>query len=84
MTDKEECFVIMPVSDPKDYDKGHFQHVFDDIIVPACNFAGYRAIRASDVLATNFIHLDILKRILETPKVENFLGAKHTVLVSEK
>lgn len=67
MSKKDECFAIMPISDPDDYIKGHFQDVFSDIIVPACNMADYQAIRASDVVATNLIHLDILKRLLETP-----------------
>ncbi len=65
--EKEECFVIMPISDPDGYDSGHFQHVYDDIIGPACDTAGYEPVRADDVLETNFIHLDVLKRILETP-----------------
>ena len=62
-----DCFVIMPISDPDGYETGHFQHVYDDIISPACDNAGYNAIRADDVLQTNLIHLDVLKRLLETP-----------------
>ena len=62
-----DCFVIMPISDPDGYETGHFQHVYDDLISPACDNAGYNAIRADDVLQTNLIHLDVLKRLLETP-----------------
>lgn len=61
------CFVIMPISDPDGYETGHFQHVYDDLISPACDNAGYNAVRANDVLQTNLIHLDVLKRLLETP-----------------
>lgn len=68
MTKKqEECFVIMPISDPENYENGHFQHVYDDIVSKACESAGFKPIRADDVLETNLIHLDVLKRIIETP-----------------
>lgn len=33
--DREECFVIMPISDPDGYATGHFQHVYNDIFAPA-------------------------------------------------
>lgn len=62
-----ECFVIMPISEPEDYEKGHFQHVYEDIIAPACETAGYKPIRANDVLQTNLIHLDVLNRIVHCP-----------------
>ena len=62
-----ECFVIMPISDQDSYAKGHFQRVYTDIISPACTFAGYKAIRADDVKASNFIHLDILQKLLVCP-----------------
>jgi len=64
---KEDCFVIMPISDPEGYEKGHFQHVYNDIIAPACEQASYNPIRADDVLETNMIHLDVLKKLLDTP-----------------
>lgn len=63
----DECFIIMPISDPQGYDKGHFRHVFSNIIVPACDAAKLKAVRADDVKQTNLIHIDILKRLLETP-----------------
>jgi len=63
----EDCFVIMPISDPDNYEKGHFQHVYDDIVSKACESAGYKPVRADDVLETNLIHLDVLKKIIETP-----------------
>jgi hypothetical protein len=66
---KPECFVIMPVSDPEGYPLGHFRHVFNDIFVPACEIAGYRAVRADQVKETNLIHLDILQRLLSSPIV---------------
>lgn len=61
------CFVMMPVSDPEGYTKGHFKHVFEDIINPACAQAGFVAIRADQVKQSNLIHLDILQKLLEAP-----------------
>lgn len=65
--DRPECFVIMPISDPDGYAPGHFRHVFEDLFVPACEQAGYRAVRADQVRQTNLIHLDILQRIIDSP-----------------
>ncbi|MCB1279703.1 hypothetical protein [Prosthecobacter sp.] len=62
-----ECFVIMPISDHDGYPRGHFQRVYTDIITPACLKAGYKAVRADDVKQSNFIHLDILQKLLECP-----------------
>lgn len=67
MTSIENCFVIMPITDPEGYENGHFKHVYNDIIGPACEKAGYKPIRADDVLETNMIHLDVLKKLLDTP-----------------
>jgi hypothetical protein len=64
---KPECFVIMPISDPEGYAAGHFRRVFEDIFIPACEMAGYRATRADDTEAANVIHLDILQRLLDSP-----------------
>jgi len=57
----------MPLSEPEGYNSGHFARVFQDIFVPACEKAGYRAVRGSDVRATNLIHLDILQKLLHAP-----------------
>lgn len=65
--DTKECFTIMPISDPEGYGSGHFRHVYNNIISPACELAGYNAIRADEVKETNLIHLDILKKLIDTP-----------------
>jgi hypothetical protein len=69
MTEKnsKECFIIMPISDADGYPAGHFKHVYDNIIGPSCEMAGYQAVRADEIKATNLIHLDILKRLIDTP-----------------
>lgn len=62
-----ECFVIMPVSDPEGYAKGHFRRVYEDIHRPACEKSGFAPIRADDITQTNLIHLDILQKLVDCP-----------------
>lgn len=64
---QKECFIIMPISDVDGYPKGHFGHVYENIIYPSCEMAGYQAVRADEVKATNLIHLDILKNLIDAP-----------------
>jgi hypothetical protein len=64
-TDEERmCFVIMPITDPEGYVKGHFDHVYQDIVKSACRQAGFTPIRADEVKQSNLIHLDILQKLL--------------------
>lgn len=63
----EECFVIMPISDPEGYPPGHFERVYKDLFSPAIERAGFVPRRADDVLETNVIHLDLLRRLLDAP-----------------
>lgn len=64
---QKECFIIMPISDSDGYPNGHWSHVYDNIISPSCEMAGYQAKRGDDVKATNLIHLDILKSLIDAP-----------------
>src|SRR4028119_1480247 len=57
----------MPISDPEGYPDGHFRRVYEDIFKPAIIKAGYEPKRADDVLETNLIQLDLLRRLLEAP-----------------
>lgn len=63
----KSCFVIMPISDCEGYEKGHFEHVYNDIIKPAIGKTGFMAVRADEVKQTNLIHLDILKKLIDAP-----------------
>ncbi len=56
----------MPISDPPEYDPGHFQRVYDFLIRPACEKAGYRPVRADDVTNTNYIVVDILTKLIDS------------------
>lgn len=60
----KKCFVIMPISDVEGYTAGHFDRVYKHIIIPACQQAGYEAIRADDTSKANVIIVDILKNAL--------------------
>lgn len=64
---RPNCFVIMPISDPDGYEKGHFKKVYEDIFKVAIINAGFSPVRADDVLQTNFIHLDILQKLIHSP-----------------
>jgi len=57
----------MPVTDSDGCVKGHFRHVYDDILGPACDQAGFSAVRADMVKQSNLIHLDILQKLLNAP-----------------
>lgn len=70
MNNKKEnknCFIIMPISDAEGYEKGHFSHVYEDIIKPAVEMTDFVPRRADEVKETNFIHLDILKKLIDAP-----------------
>lgn len=66
MKESKTCFVIMPISNNSNYLEGHFDRVYDYIIKPACEIAGFSPIRADEVVTTNYIALDIIKKIIES------------------
>lgn len=66
-TTNNQCFIVMPITDPEGYEKGHFRKVYEDIFAPACRNSGFVAVRADDVNNTNLIHLDILQKLIESP-----------------
>ncbi|NYS31330.1 hypothetical protein [Pantoea sp. WMus005] len=59
------CFVIMPIADHPDYEKDHFNRVYEYLIKPACINAGYQPYRADDSKASHMIMFDILKKIMD-------------------
>lgn len=64
---REKCFVIMPISDCEGYSEGHFQRVYEDIIKPAIEMAGFEPKRADEEKSSNLIHLNILNELLDAP-----------------
>lgn len=69
MEKEKQCFIIMPISDHENYSEGHFLRVYEHLIFPACENAGFIPIRADDILNTNYIAIDILKKIVESEMV---------------
>lgn len=62
---EKKCFAIMPIADHPDYDSGHFGRVYEHLIKPACERAGFKVVRADDAKASHMIMFDILKNIVE-------------------
>jgi len=61
---EKRCFIIMPVGDPDGYAQGHFNRVYQYIIVPACRLAGFSPVRADGPELDSA--LDIIKTIIES------------------
>ncbi len=58
------CFIIMPQDEPKGYTQGHFNRVYDYVIVPACRAAGYFPTRADSATYDN--PLGAIKEIIDS------------------
>lgn len=63
--EQKTCFIIMPIADHPSYENDHFNRVYEYLIKPACENAGYKAIRADDSKASHMIMFDILKKIVQ-------------------
>lgn len=64
-SEQKTCFIIMPIADHPSYENGHFNRIYEFLIKPACEKAGYKAIRADDSKASHMIMFDILKKIVK-------------------
>ena len=67
METTNKCFVIMPISDTDGYKSGHWLDVYNHLIKPAVENAGYFPERADEIRSANLIAVDIIKRICEYP-----------------
>ncbi|MDN5107562.1 hypothetical protein PJV93_03090 [Aliarcobacter butzleri] len=67
INEKIECFVIMPISNQLGYEDNHFTLVYEDIIKPSIVNNNMNPVRADETKNTNLIHLDILKKVIQTP-----------------
>lgn len=74
----KSCFVIMPISDVEGYDAGHFDRVYDHLIKPACEKAGFIPDRADKNSKSNFIVVDILKQIISSDMAICDLSARNS------
>ncbi len=82
MKDKS-CFVIMPISDNANYDSGHFDRVYEYLIKPAVLQAGLNPIRADSIKKTNYIMIDVLKRLIESDMAVCDLSSKNPNVLYE-
>jgi hypothetical protein len=62
---EKKCFIILPLNEPDGYPKGHFNRVYQYIIVPACKLAGFSPQRASDPTVLDS-PLDIINLLIES------------------
>ncbi|CAH9067907.1 hypothetical protein PSECIP111951_03936 [Pseudoalteromonas holothuriae] len=83
MNDKKKCFVIMPISNCDGYDDGHFNEVYEELIQPACEKAGFEPIRADEVNTTHSIKMDILNKIASADMVVCDISAKNPNVLYE-
>ncbi len=65
--EKGKCFVIMPISDPDGYDKGHFESVYKDIFAPAIEKAGYTPHRVDEDVSSGLIQAKIIENLINAP-----------------
>lgn len=77
------CFILMPIADQDGYDKGHFMRVYQHLIKPACEKAGFKPVRADDEVKTNYIVIDVIKKIIESDIVICDLSAKNPNVLYE-
>lgn len=61
----KKCFVMMPFTDPEDYDEGHFSDVYRQVLRPAIEDAGYQAFRIDEDADSSSITTKIIRAIIE-------------------
>ena len=83
VTTIKKCFIVMPISDQDGYEKSHFTRVYNHLIKPACERAGFEPIRADDEVKTNYIALDIVKKIIDSDIVLCDLSGKNPNVLYE-
>lgn len=66
-TEKDQCFVIMPIGELDTYPKDHFKQVYEDLLCPAIQEAGYEPKRADDDKSSSMIQVSIIRDIIESP-----------------
>ena len=57
------CFIVMPMSDGDPYPPNHWDRVYDELFVPACEKAEFKVDRADSYKNTALIMADVLRRL---------------------
>lgn len=66
--EKKECIVIMPVeSECEGYELGHFREVYNNLIKPSVQQAGYTPLRADEVNHFYIDHFEIVNKLVHAP-----------------
>ncbi len=73
---ENRCFIIMPPGEPGGYPQGHFNLVYDYVIVPACRAAGYWPSRSGSTTYND--PLDVVKEIIDSEIVLCDLSATNS------
>jgi hypothetical protein len=73
---ENRCFIIMPPGEPSGYLQGHFNRVYDYVVVPACGAAGYWPTRSDNAAQAN--PLDVVKDIIDSEIVLCDLSANNS------
>lgn len=81
--EKEKCFVIMPISDQEGYLKGHFTKVYEQIIKPAIEDAGYCAYRVDEDRICDQIIDKIFSAVQDVPMAVCDLSSRNPNVLYE-
>lgn len=81
--EKKKCFVMMPISDQKEYAENHFTKVYSQIFKPAIEDAGYEAIRVDEDKMSSDIITKILNYIQNSDIALCDLSAKNPNVLYE-
>ncbi|MDL2247615.1 hypothetical protein LJC05_02665 [Bacteroides sp. OttesenSCG-928-J23] len=66
--ENKECLVVMPVEDDcPGYNRGHFRHVYNQIIRPSIENAGFYPIRADEINPKSILYEVIIEKIATSP-----------------
>lgn len=80
---KPICFVMMPISDGAGYETGHFNRVYEHLFKPAIEAAGFAYERADDITKTDYIVVNIVKKIIEADMVLCDLSSRNPNVLYE-
>lgn len=77
------CFVMMPIGDVSTYKSGHFKRVYEHLVKPAIEKAGFKPIRADEIKKTNYIMIDIIKKLIDSDMAVCDISSKNSNVLYE-
>ena len=81
--EKPQCLVIMPFSDPKGYEPGHFRKIYNHILAPAIEASGFVPHRIDENAESTMIHAKLLDQLINAPMVLCDLSSKNPNVLYE-